>query len=77
MYTYKEEGMVKTELVDSSTVDTGLQYLSGFNDALVYEMEGMFIQLRLHYDGPHLKPEPRGRCPQSGPGLPGERGRWI
>ena len=38
--------MAKTELVNSSTVDTGLQNLSRFYDARLYEMEDRFIQVK-------------------------------
>ena len=72
---------MNTELVNSSTVDTGLQQLCRFNDAPVYEydIEMRFRRVIIRENCPYLKPGPPGRCPQSRPGLPGERGGelWV
>ena len=71
--TYRE-GMVNTELVNSSTVDTGLQQLRGFSDTPIYALGIRYRKVMIRKNCPDQKPEPPGRCPQSRPRLPGERG---
>ena len=70
------EGMVNTELVNSSTVDTGLQQLRGFSDTPIYwyAIGIRYRKVMIRKTCPDQKPGPPGRCPQSRPGLSGERG---